>query len=152
MNNLSNTILWAISAVLLVAFAFALFASSGDKTVPLTLDQLAQKINEGAVSKIVVQQSDLSIDLKDGTKATSKKEAETGIVETLSNYGVNKDALAKVSLDIQNESGVKFWLSIIIPSLLPLIFIAVLFMFLMRSASRGANQAFSFGKVNVRLF
>ena len=135
-----------------LAFLFSAFYSQSGKTETFSIDQLATKINSGEISKIVVMGNDLSIDLKNGQKAVSKKETESGLSETLKNYGVDPVALQKVSLEIQEQSGLKYWLSILIPALLPIILIGAFFWFTFRQARTGMNQAFTFGKANIRLF
>ncbi|KKR89208.1 MAG: ATP-dependent zinc metalloprotease FtsH 1 [Candidatus Wolfebacteria bacterium GW2011_GWA2_42_10] len=152
MNNLSKNILWAVMTLLIIAFVFSLLYSGQKTPAVLTLDQLATKINSGEVSKIVVSGNDLKIELKTAEKAVSKKEAETSLTETLKNYGVEPLALQKVGFEIQEESGLRFWLSILIPSLLPLIIIGVFFWLMFRQAKTGMSQAFTFGKANIKLF
>jgi len=137
---------------LALAFLFSAFYSQSGKTETFSIDQLATKINSGEISKIVVMGNDLNIDLKNGQKAVSKKETESGLSETLKNYGVDPVALQKVSLEIQEQSGLKYWLSILIPALLPIILIGAFFWFTFRQARTGMNQAFTFGKANIRLF
>jgi cell division protease FtsH len=65
---------------------------------------------------------------------------------------VAPEQLSKIALEIQDESGLKFWLGILIPTLLPLIIIGVFFWLMFRQARTGVNQAFSFGRSNIRLF
>ena len=152
MKVLTKNIIWAIGTLLLVAFIFSLFYSSGKPPQVLSINDLVQKINAGEVEKVVVAGNDLNITLKNGEKATSKKESESGFTETLKNYGVDTVALQKVSFAIQDESGFRFWAGILIPSLLPLIIIGVFFWLMFRQARTGMSQAFTFGKANVRLF
>ncbi len=116
------------------------------------MNDLANKINAGEVQSIVVNGNDLSISLKDGKKLTSKKEDGVGITETLKNYSVASDKMSSVSLEIREQSGLSFWLSIIIPAVLPLLIIGVLFWLFTRQAKGGINQAFSFGKANLKPF
>jgi len=152
MKLLTKNILGIIFSLLALAFLFSAFYTGQEKTQTLSLDQLATKINSGEVSKIVVMGNDLNIDLKNNQKAVSKKEAESGLSETLKNYGVDPIALQKVSLEIQEQSGWKYWLGILIPALLPIILIGVFFWMTFRQARSGMNQAFTFGKANIRLF
>ncbi len=152
MKILTKNIIWAVGTLLLVAFIFSLFYTNGKPPQVLSINDLVQKINAGEVEKVVVAGNDLRITLKSGEKATSKKESESGFTETLKNYGVDTAALQKVSFEIQDESGFRFWAGILIPSLLPLIIIGVFFWLMFRQARTGMSQAFSFGKANVRLF
>jgi len=152
MSGLTKNIFWAIITLLLIAFVFSLFYTEQKPTTVFSLDQLASKINSGEVAKITVSGNDLTIQLKDGPQATSKKETEVGLSETLKNYGVNPLALQKVNLEIKEESGFRYWASILIPSLLPLLIIGVFLWLMFRQARTGMSQAFTFGKANIKLF
>ncbi|MEK7482004.1 MAG: ATP-dependent zinc metalloprotease FtsH [Patescibacteria group bacterium] len=152
MNALSKHFFWAIFALLTIAFVFSLFYTGQEAPEVLSLDQLVAKINNNEISKIIVSGNDLKIELKRNGKAVSKKESESGLSETLKNYGVEPAALQKVSLEIKEESGARFWLAILLPALLPLIIIGVFFWLMFRQAKTGMGQAFSFGKANIKLF
>ncbi|TSD03711.1 MAG: cell division protease FtsH [Parcubacteria group bacterium Athens0714_26] len=147
-----KNISWAILTLLLITITFSLLFGNQSQTEKITVNQLAADINSGQVDKITVQGNTLNIDIKDGKKAVAEKEAELGLTQTLGNYGVKPDALQKVSLEIKNESGFQFWIGILLPTLLPLIVIGIIFWVIFRQAKTGANQAFSFGRSNVRLF
>ncbi len=152
MSGLTKNIFWAIITLLLIAFIFSLFYTGQKPATVFSLDQLASKINGSEVAKITVNGNDLTIQLKDGSQATSKKETEVGLSETLKNYGVNPLALQKVNLEIKDESGFRYWASILIPSLLPLLIIGVFLWLMFRQARTGMSQAFTFGKANIKLF
>ncbi len=152
MRTLSKNIFWAITTLLLIAFIFSLFYTEQKPPTVLSIDQLVSKINAGEVSKIVVAGNDLKIELKDGPQAISKKETEAGLSETLKNYGVEPTALQKVNLEIKEESGLRFWMSVLIPSLLPLLIIGVFLWLMFRQARTGMSQAFTFGRANIKLF
>lgn len=152
MKTLSKNIFGAIITLLILAVIFSLVYQEQKEPIVLTIDQLVSKINSGDVTKIVVNGNDLNIELKDGEKAISKKETEAGLSETLKNYGVDAKALQKASFSIQEESGFKFWARIILPAVLPLIIIGIFFWLMFRQAKTGVNQAFTFGRANVKLF
>lgn len=118
----------------------------------IALNELAEKINAGEVQNIIVNGDDLQIILKDGRKIFSRKEAETGLSETLRNYDVKPELFRAVKVEIKNPEGAKYWLGILIPSLLPVLLIIGAFWLIFRQAGKGMNQAFTFGKVNIRLF
>lgn len=153
MKTLYKNIFWAIITLVIVAVVFSMFLGAIEKQpTVLTLDQLTTKINKSEVKKIVVSGNNLSIELKTGEIATARKETETGLSETLKNYGVEPKALEGVALEIKEESGLRFWLGILLPTLLPLIVIIAIFWYIMRQARAGATQAFTFGRSNIRLF
>jgi len=152
MRTITKNIFWAIITLLLIAFIFSLFYTEQKQPVVLSIDQLVSKINDNQISKIAVNGNDLNIQLKDGSQAVSAKETEIGLSETLKNYGVDTAALQKVNLEIQQESGLRFWLGILVPTILPLLLIGVFFWMMFRQAKTGMSQAFTFGRANIKLF
>jgi cell division protease FtsH len=152
MKMLYKNIIWAIATLLVVAIAFSAVSGSFTKPTPLTLDELVTKISEQEVIKIIVAGESLEIELKDGEKAVARKEAGLGLSETLKNYGIEAGQLGGISLEVKDESGFKFWASILIPSLLPILIILFVFWLVFKNAKQGASQAFTFGKANIRLF
>jgi cell division protease FtsH len=145
-------ILWATITLLTIAVVFSLFFPGGKEPAQLTISELVGKINQGEVEKITVRGDDLFVDLKTGDKAIAKKERETGLTQTFSNYGVEIKALRSVALEVKDESGFRFWAEILIPTLLPLIVIIAVFWFIFRQAKTGASQVFTFGRANIRAF
>jgi len=153
MKNFSKNILLVIGILFAVAFVFSLIAETNQANVKnLSIDQVVKMINAGEIKNITVSGNNLQIVLNDNSKAVSQKESEAGLIETLHNYGVDSQALQKVEFKVQGESGFKYWLGIIIPTLLPLIIMVFIFWWIFRQAKTGVNQAFTFGKVNLRLF
>jgi cell division protease FtsH len=151
-RTFSKNIFWAIVTLIVVSLMFSLLTQPGKTPQPVSLNDLASKINAGEVSKIVVSQNDLAVDLKNGEKLVSTKEPETGISETFKNLGVDPTALRQVSLEVKENSGFKFWINLLVPTLLPLLIIGAIFWMMFRQARSGVNQAFTFGRANVKVF
>jgi len=153
MRSLYKNIFWAVTFLIFVTVLFSLlFDVGGSKIQTLSINELVAKINEGAVKSVIVNGDDLKITLQDGTQAVSRKETEAGLTETLKNYGVEPEALQNVEFRIQDQGGWKYWLGVLIPAILPIIVMVLIFWWILRQARTGVNQAFSFGKVNLRLF
>jgi len=152
MPNLAKNILWAIVTLMIISFVFSgLLVAPAEPPQKLSLNQLAEKINGGAVKQIIVKGDELSIVLSDDKKAVTEKEPESGLTETLKNYGVEPKALQAVQLTVENQSGWQFWAGILIPTLLPLVVVGFIFWLMFRQARTGVNQAFNFGRSNLRL-
>jgi len=147
-QNLFRAVVILFSLVLIFSFV----SQNQEKPQEIGIAELAQKIEAREVSKVVVSGDTLEITLNDETILTSQKERETGITQTLNNYGVSPEALSAISLEVEDEGGLAFWLRILIPTLLPLLIIGALFWYLMKQAKGGVNQAFSFGRANLHLF
>lgn len=144
--------LYAVLAFILLSAAFSLFRTPTETVRGVALSELASQVNEGAVSDITVQGNDLSITLKDGNKKESaKKETEASLTDTLKNYGVDPEKLRAVSMSVQDQSGTLFWLSVLVPFLVPFLLVGMLIWFMFRQAQKGSLQAFSFIKTKARM-
>ncbi len=151
MSNFFKNVTWAIVTLLVISLVFSLFLEPQKPPQKLSLNSLVQKINRGEVTQIRVNGDDLEVKLKDGTDGTAKKEVEAGLSETLKNLNVSPAELSKVEFAVQSQSGWQFWAGILIPTLLPLIIIGFMFWLMFRQARTGVNQAFSFGRSNLKL-
>ena len=146
-KNLSTLIL----IFLLISGIFILYQSPEKKPAEISLSELVAQINQDQVKQIAVKSNELSIELKDGKKEKASKEPESSLSETLSNYGIDKEKLKNVSISIEKESGTAFWLTAVLPFLLPFLLIAAFIWFMMRQAQRGNSQALSFGMSRARM-
>jgi len=151
MKHLFKNLLIAFLIFLTIAGLFTLLAGPAQKVEETSLSRLVEQINQEEVSKIIVKGDVLEIELKDETKETASKEKETSLTESLKNYGVDTAKLKLVNLEVQEESGAAFWLSILVPTLLPLLIIVFFIWYMMRGAQRGQMQAFSFGRSRARM-
>ena len=151
MSSFTKNILLAIFGLFAVSMFFSSFFSAEKDPSKITLSDLSAKITAGEVKSISVQNNDLLATLKDDGKAITQKESDLGLTETFKNLGVSSEALQKVNISIDEASGFSYWMGAILPTLLPLIFIALMFYFMLRQAKGGMNQAFSFGRSNVKL-
>ena len=86
-----------------------------------------------------------------GETATSKKEVETSLSETLKNYGVTPDKVSAVNTTVESDTGFAYWMINILPIVLPVIAIAFFFWFLTRQSKGSGMQAFTFGQSKARM-
>jgi ATP-dependent Zn protease len=123
MSNLTKNITWAIITLIAIALIFSFFFSPQTQPQTLSLNQLVTDINAGQVKQIKVNGDELDITLTNNTLATAQKEDESGVTETLKNLGVNDQALQSVDLEVVNQTGWDYWLTLLLPDILT--FIAV---------------------------
>jgi cell division protease FtsH len=115
------------------------------KDVPIT--QAVKEANEGKYEKITVSGNELMITKKGDKKATLKSHIEQNA--TLKGEGFD---YSKVEISPKASSSGNSLLMVGLEYILPVVIIAVLFLFLMRSAQGQGNQAMSFGKSKARLY
>src|SRR3989344_3991817 len=137
--------------LMLLAAAYSIFLESFQSQPERSLSELVQKINQGEVKEIKVRGEELDVALNDNSTFMVKKEAESSLSETLSNYNVSKEALDKVAVSIVSPSGFMFWLSAILPFLLPFLLIVLFFWLAARQVQRSNVQAFTFGQSKARV-
>lgn len=147
--------LWSIFFIFLAIIAiYSAFAGDPAKKIEdISLSELSGKIREGVVKSILVEGEKLTITFNDAEETTvrSKKELESSLTETLSNYGITSEELANSNIEIKNETGFLFWLGNLLPFLIPILFIGVFFWFISKQAKGAGMQAFSFGQSKAKI-
>jgi len=151
MKTFIKNILIAFFVLLIISSIFTIYNSSYKTTETIPLNQVVSLINEDKVDKIVIQENKLEISLKDKTQKLSQKEGELGLSGTLKNLGVDTVKLQKINFEIKDQSGLAYWLNIILPFLLPFLLIGAFIWFMLKQAQKGQSQAMSFGKANAKL-
>ena len=147
MKNLAKNIFIVLFLFILVSGVFSILGSTNKSVTEISLTELTQQINEEKVSQITVEDQTLNIKLKDESQEKATKETESGLTESLKNYGVEALKLQKVKIDIKSNTGWQFWISsVILPFAFPLLLMGLFLWFIMRQAQRGAGQNFGFTK------
>ncbi|MFA5776925.1 MAG: ATP-dependent zinc metalloprotease FtsH [Parcubacteria group bacterium] len=151
MEKLIKNVSIIILVFLIISGIFILYNAPAQKPQDIGLSELVSEINDGKVKQITVSSNDLQVELQDETKQKATKESESSLTESLKNYSVNTDKLQEVDVQIKGESSASFWLTSILPFLLPFILIGAFIWFMMRQAQRGNSQALSFGLSKARM-
>jgi cell division protease FtsH len=149
--GIGSHLLTAFLIFMAIAAAYTLIVGNTKTTKEVPLSEVATSINNGEVTKIIVDGDKLTITLADGTEEKSKKELESSLTETLANYGVPAEMIAATEINIKSQSGVSFWLATILPILLPILFVVVFFLFISRQVKGAGMQAFSFGQSKAKI-
>jgi cell division protease FtsH len=137
--------------IFLVISTYSVIAERQRQDTEIPVSQLAIDVTEGIVSEIIVKGDQLEVKYDSGDEKKSKKEAGTALTDTLVNYGVPVETLSRVSIEIDNPGGFRFWLLSLAPFLLPLLLIGFFLWFLMRQAKGAGMQAFTFGQSKARM-
>jgi cell division protease FtsH len=138
--------------IFILITALYLTLANSQKNIPeVPISDLAKSIVAGEVKNILVEGGDLTITYQDDTVKKAKKEVETSLSQTMFNYGVSPEILAKTTIEIKNQGGFGYWLGNILPFLLPILFIVVFFWYLSRQVRGAGMQAFTFGQSRARI-
>ena len=146
-----RNLITSILVFIVLIIVYSLIVSSGSKSPTIPLSQLASDVNQGKVTTIDVNGDQLDVIYSNGDKKISQKEIGTALTESLVNYGVAKDKLAGVQIDIVAENGFMYWVINLAPFVIPLVFIAILVWFLTRQVRGAGMQAFTFGQSKARI-
>jgi cell division protease FtsH len=134
---------------LVILFGLIVFAASNQpsslKEIPATT--AISDANAGKYSKIVVSNNQLSITPKGQDHATLRAYIDGNA--SLKEQGLNTDKVA-VTYKPQS-SGSSAWVNLA-SSIIPVVIIAAVLYFMLRSAQGQGNQALSFGKSRARLY
>ncbi len=152
MKGLGKNFIIAVIILLIIAATFGALQSPFGNTAEITLNELAEKINNEEVESIVAEGNDLTIILQGGEKLQSYKEGD--LFDNFKNLGVDPEKLKpdRISIDIRKESGVSFWLAPLLSIILPIALIGFLIWMMFRQAQRGNMQALSFGRTQARMW
>lgn len=143
--------LYAVLILVVLAFLYGVFVLRTDSPDVVDISKVAEYASNGQIASILVDQNELTVELKDGEKVASNKEPGIGVIETLGLLGISQEQLLDIKVTVAPRSAWDGWLAIL-GTLLPLILIGGFFFFILRQAQGAGNQALSFGKSRARMF
>ncbi len=155
MNSRAQSfIIYFLLIIAIGAMLYVGFRQDSNAPQPLTINQVAQAIQNSEVARVIIQ-SDTQIHIvyKSGKEADSNKELSATLVDQLVGLGVTPAQLSpnNVLIEVQSPSP---WAGILSSLLyiLPVIFMAGVLWFIFRQAQGSNNAAMAFGKSRARMF
>src|SRR5438094_1302915 len=135
----------------------ALYAYSQKQTPADTVDysKAVQEIQTGQVKSITttIGGNTAQIELKDGKKQQTTISSPDNFDKLVTDYNAaHPSPDQQIAYRPVQESQTFQWLGQLLIAILPIVFIAGLFLYLMRQAQGTNNQALSFGKSRARMF
>ncbi len=124
---------------------------ASNKAVEVPISQISTDVKTDLVKSIVVKGDTLDIEYRNGDKKIGKKEEGEALLQTLVNYGVTKEEISKITLDIKKETGLGYWLFNLMPIIFPILFILVFIWFISRQMKGAGMQAMTFGQSKARM-
>jgi len=152
MKNLVKNFFIFLIIFLLIAALFSSFGLGGEEAEKINVTALVNQINNEEVSDIVVSGDQILVTLKDGQQEEVKKETNVSFTELLNNFGVASEKIIAVNIEVKERSGLDFWLTSILPFVLPFLLIGVFIYFMMRSVQGANTRAMMFGQSQAREF
>ncbi|MBI4142983.1 ATP-dependent zinc metalloprotease FtsH, partial [Candidatus Uhrbacteria bacterium] len=141
----------AIIVVFLAIIAlFSLYNVPLARPETIGIDALVTRVREGKVKAIEVRGSKLTVTMPDETTAVVRKEPGVAVPEIFQSYGLDPATYEKIALSVHEEGGIGYWISTLLPFLLPFLLIGGFIMYMMRQVQGANSRALMFGQASVR--
>ncbi len=137
-----------VATLFVIAAVVSMFNFTGVRPESASISELVTKIKADEVSVVEVRGDTLTVKLKDKNAKPLEIKRETGVSfgELLAPYGVTSEELNKISVEIKEQSGWRFWVGIIAPWIIPLGLFLVIIFFFTRQVQGANSRAMGFGE------
>lgn len=146
--NFKTILFWLLIGFLLVSFVFSLTGLAPKAKEEIPLSQALTDIKNNKIKEVLVEGDKLVLTYQDGKIVSSRKEAGEAITQIFKDAGIEPTT---VNFQIKDQS-VSQILGNILGAVLPLILIAIFFLFIIRQARGAQESIFSFGQSRARIF
>lgn len=152
MKNLIKNFAIFFAIFLLIAALFSFYGANTEEPERVGLGQFITRVNDGQVETVVVEGTKLEVTLKDGTKEIVKKETGDTLSQLFADFGVPKEKITDINIEVKENEGFDFWLATLLPFLLPFLLIGAFIYFMMRSVQGANSKAMMFGQSQAKEF
>jgi len=152
MKNLIKNFFIFFLVFLAIAVLFSAFSNTGHKTETVGLETLINQINNQEVASVTVSGSELKVALKAGQEEIVKKETGETFSDLIKNFNIDPAKLASVKLEVKENEGLNYWLTTVLPFIIPFLLIGAFIYFMMRSVQGANTRAMSFGQSQAKEF
>jgi cell division protease FtsH len=143
-------LLWVLLIVMFLAIWNVLQPSERKQQVSFT--EFSSWVHQGQVTDVRVKDHEYTfthvVDGKSQQMETLGPVADEALVQDLENNPLGKDG--KLKIYFEKEDSTPFWSSTLV-TLLPMLFIGIMFFLFMRQLQAGGGKAMSFGKAKARM-
>ena len=129
---------------------FSTASLKGDKPKDVDLSTLAAELGRDEVKAIEIRGNELQIEMKDGAKQVAVKESDGSLVSALRDFGVEPAKLQAVTVAVKEPGGFGYWMSVLIPVILPFLLIGGFIWLMMRNVQGQNMRAMMFGQSSAR--
>ncbi|MCB0072442.1 MAG: AAA family ATPase, partial [Caldilineaceae bacterium] len=133
------------------AFLYTTFERRPSSVVPtVSIAEVADSVRNGEVKEISVKDQKVTVTMTSDAEVQSRIEPGTGLVETLTDLGVQPEQIQRVGIEVATPTLWENWSSVLF-ALIPLLLLGAFFIFIMRQAGgAGQNRAMQFGRSRAR--
>ena len=143
-------LLWVLLIVMFLAIWQVL--QPGERKQQVSFSEFVSWVHQGQVSDVRVKDHEYTfthiVDGKSQQMETLGPVADESLIQDLQNNPLAKDG--KFKIFFEKEDSTPFWSSTLV-TLLPMLFIGIMFFLFMRQLQAGGGKAMSFGKAKARM-
>jgi cell division protease FtsH len=153
-SNRNAQRLWIVLGIVVLLLFVVIFGQPNNipRNNRITLDQLADAIQDGNVETIIVQGgTDVFVEMSNGNPAYYYKERESNLFASLAVYGVGQEEMEQVEFAERQGDNTSSLIVQLMIAVIPTLIIVWLLWRMMRSVRTGQDQAMSFGRSKARV-
>ncbi|KKR48618.1 MAG: ATP-dependent zinc metalloprotease FtsH [Candidatus Magasanikbacteria bacterium GW2011_GWC2_40_17] len=150
MSPFVKNLLLFVGVLVVLSLVFGGFSANKTKVDQVSLDKIIAELQTQDIKKIEVEGDVLRATLKNDTVQEAKKEAGDTLSSLVKNYNVDQAKLKDVQVSIKNDHGWAFWISNLLPFVLPFLLLGVLLYFMTRQVQGVNSRAMGFGQSTAR--
>ena len=139
---------------MMIASFFSLYENEEqqESSNKISIQTMISQIENEQIESIGIKDNKLDILLKGGEKEILKTEPGESFSELMYNFGVDKEKISKINVEVKDKEGWELAASVLAPFIFPVLLIA-LFVFMMARGVQGVNsRAMGFGQMEPRQF
>ena len=140
-----SIVIYLIIALAAITFFTVILPGTGVKPESIPISTAVSMSQAHEIKSIEINGDTINITGTDGKTYVTTKETGATI------YEVTGFDLTGVSVDVKQASGID-WGSILLTTVLPVVFLGIFFLFIFNQARGANNQAMSFGRSRAKLF
>ncbi|KKU73443.1 MAG: ATP-dependent zinc metalloprotease FtsH [Parcubacteria group bacterium GW2011_GWA2_47_26] len=114
------------------------------------IGKFVSQVRAGEVARVEIKGEALLVSLKNGGKETVQRESGESLSSLLKNYGIESEQIQNIEIAVKRDSSFTYWLSALLPFLIPFLLIGAVIFFMMRQVQGVNNRAMSFGQAGAR--
>ena len=152
MKKLIKNFLLFFIVFLILAAIFSSFSGPKAPVETAGIETLINQINQGQVTEIVVSGDKINVTLQGNKAEVVQKEATESFSTLLNNFKVDPTKTAAIKISVKDLSGWDYWLTNIIPFVLPFVLVGIFIFFIMRGLQGANSRAMSFGQSTAKDF
>jgi len=149
-KNIAKNLIIFLVIFFVIAGIFSMYNISTEDIEQIDIQKMIEEINEEKVKSIEVEGSNILLTLTDDHQQTLKKEPTESFSALVKNYKIDTEKLSGIKIEVKEEKGMSFWLTSILPFLLPFVLIIGFIWFMMRQVQGANTKALSFGQSQAR--